>query len=366
MKRNITLLVAVLLLSLPFNGVKAKSSANSFAQGACIAAGVLGVAAGLATLADWCFSETNQQLVVRGEREYNNACQYTERVEFFENVYDISGLTNYDKNYVLTTMREPLLFTIANSLSERGIASAYYCTEVVASAKQLKQLSDRLHERINGSVGVRLNHEEIKTMRSMHALVARVDGYLPHLQLYADYLASHASYFNLFDKEANIRKHYQEELRLVQMGMHASVAIHHMKQHILAQSYGKQYPFIVYVDGLKSDITSLKYKLEGSYHYAERAGYAHQVLNALMWIRDIVIADSAYANELYYMEQARLERMRREEEMRFERERMKMIERQAQAALERAQAYHYLAASKNNTHVNNDVTNVSVNIRPYA
>lgn len=359
------LFIAISLLSLSFDDVRAKSSqANSFAQGACIAAGVLGVAAGLAKLAEWCFSETNQQLVARGEKEYNNACQYTERVEFFEQTYNISGLTSYDKDYALRTLYEPLLFTIANSLLERGVTSASYYRDVASSAAQLKQLSDRLHERINGMVGVRLDHEETKTLRFMHALVARVDGYLPHLQLFSEYLMSHKRYFNLFDKEAQLRNLYSEELRLAQTGLHASSMMYHLRGHIIGQSYGKQYPFISYVDALKSNISGLKYNLEGSYPYGERVGHANHVLNTLIWVRDIVVADSTYANEVYHREQARLEHMRREEEMRFERKRMEVLERQAQAARDCANAHYYLAATKNNsTPVVTDVsTRVSVNV----
>src|SRR5580704_1058001 len=57
-----------------------QSFGHSFWDGVGIAAAAIAVGVGAAKLASWCFTETNPQLISRGEAEYNKALGYGDMI----------------------------------------------------------------------------------------------------------------------------------------------------------------------------------------------------------------------------------------------------------------------------------------------
>jgi len=85
-KKNKMRMMVLLMVGLLSSDVLAERNAslNTFAQGACAVAGALIGAAGVAKIAEWCFFETNNQLVARGQSELKNALRYSDKITLFE------------------------------------------------------------------------------------------------------------------------------------------------------------------------------------------------------------------------------------------------------------------------------------------
>lgn len=311
-KRNKALLLLSLVGSLFCADIVAKqSSVDAFVQGACaVGLGIIGIA-GAAKLAEWCFTETNNQLVSRGDSEYRNALRYSDVMDVFEKAYGLSGFTMPHSDSIVKNVSESVLYDLATTLWNKGLSQSAYVRDVAYAKNQLKALSSKLHTRINEQAGVYLNHDERRAFNAMNELVYKVDRLLPRIGLFSDYLDYHKNYFSLYDCESRIYKYYDTELRIVKNDLHGNTAAYDLRQAIVWRHSGYKYPFIKFIDGLNGDISSLKsYIRSAGYCYAERIGFANSLLSSLDWIKRIALADDRYAHEVYQAEQERLERLR--------------------------------------------------------
>lgn len=311
-KKNKALLLLSLVGPLVCGDITAKqSSLDSFVQGACaVGLGIIGIA-GAAKLAEWCFTETNNQLVSRGQTEYTNALRYSDVMNMFEKSYMITDWSIAYREGIVKNVSEPILYDIATALWNKGLSQSAYVRDVTYAKNQLQALSSKLHTRITEQRGSYLSHDERRTFNAMNDLVFKVDQFLPSISCFADYLDYHKSYFSLYEFEARLYKYYDAELRIVKSGAYAHVMAYDLRQAIVWRYSGYRYPFITFIDGLSGDISSLKSRIRSAgYCYTERIGFADSLLYSLDWMKRIALADDRYAHEVYQAEQERLERLR--------------------------------------------------------
>lgn len=351
-KKNKSLVLFLLIGSLVCSDSAAKqSSLDTFVQGACaVGLGIIGIA-GAAKLAEWCFTETNNQLVSRGQSEYTNASRYSDVMNMFEKAYGLSGFTMPYSDSIVKNVSEPVLYDLATTLWNKGLSQSAYVRDVAYAKNQLKALSLKLHTRINEQRGSYLSYDERRTFNAMNELVFKVDQFLPRISLFSDYLDYHKSYFSLYDCESRIYKYYDTELRIVKNDVYGNAAAYDLRQAIVWRHSGSRYPFIKFVDGLSGDISSLKSHIRSAgYCYSERIGFANSLLSSLDWIKRIALADDRYAHELYQAEQERLERLRIEalqEQARIEQAQLRAM-REQNRILERNNQLRYQEICHNN------------------
>jgi hypothetical protein len=143
--------------------------------------------------------------------------------------------------------------------------------------------------------------------------------------VFADALEYHKSYFNLYDTVDVVRNKYLQEITILESGSYSTEV--EIKRHILGRS-NSQYPFKTFVRDIADDIDKVESKIRALRHeYEGKRKYAEGLVNCLTAIKNIVVSDPRYQQELYAWEQARLQRMQ-----------LQAMEMQAQAELERAQA----------------------------
>lgn len=310
--KNKALLLLSLVGSMVCGDIVAKqSSLDTFVQGACaVGLGIIGIA-GAAKLAEWCFTENNNQLVARGESEYANALRYADMIHLFGNSYMIIDWSIAYREGIISNVSEPILYDIATALWNKGLSQSAYVRDVAYAKNQLKALSSKLHARISEQIGSYLSHDERRIFNAMNDLVCKVDQMLPRISLFSEYLDYHKSYFSLYDCESRIYKYYDTELRIVKNNVYGSAVAYDLRQAIVWRHSGSRYPFIKFVDGLSSDISSLKSHMSSAgYRYSERISFANSLLSSLDCIKRIALADDRYAHEVYQAEQERLERLR--------------------------------------------------------
>jgi hypothetical protein len=310
-KKNKAFLLLLLTGSLACHDIIAEESKSFFWEGVGIAAAVVVAGVGACKLVQWCFSETNEQLVERAEREYNDALQFVDDILLFEQGYSITYITPEDRQYVFHHIYEPVLYSLARIYFDRGLESYTYINMVANAKNELDSLSKTLHHRIKKQKGKYVDHHIAQTIRAMHMLISKIDDYLPHLTLFCDYIKHNRSYFELFDIEARLYKQYDTQIRIINSNAMSHIMAHDVRQSVAWEYSDRKYPFIVFVSGIESDIATLKSYIHSlSSYYTERINYARQVLNSLKWIKNVVATDERYTYEKYQAEQERLERLK--------------------------------------------------------
>src|SRR5579863_7787993 len=93
-KRNKAIVMFLLIGSLLFSDVlcAAKESKSFFWEGVGVAAAVVAAGVGACKLLEWCFTETNSELIARAEREYQRSLQFVDSVELLENAYRLNHI----------------------------------------------------------------------------------------------------------------------------------------------------------------------------------------------------------------------------------------------------------------------------------
>jgi hypothetical protein len=352
-KKNKALLLLSLVGALICGDIIAKqSSLDTFVHGACaVGLGIIGIA-GAAKLAEWCFTETNNQLVSRGQSEYSNALRYVDVMNLFENAYGLSGFTMPHSDLIVRNVSEPILYDLATTLWNKKLSQSAYVRDVAYAKNQLRELSSKLHARINDQRGSYLSYDERKTFDAMNELASKVDHLLPRISLFSHYLDYHKSYFSLYDCESKIYTYYDAELRIVKNDAYGTTVAYDLRQAIVWRHSGSRYPFMKFVDGLSGDISSLVSCIRSAgYCYSERIGFANSLLTSLDCIKRIALADERYAREVYQAEQERLERLRIEalqEQARIERAQLDAM-REQNRILERNNELRRQEMRKNNS-----------------
>jgi hypothetical protein len=109
-----------------------------------------------------------------------------------------------------------------------------------------------------------------------------------------------------------VRSKYFQEISLLESNRYATEM--EIKRSIVNRDNG-QYAFRTFVINIKSDISTLESNIRAVKHnYDNKRQYAQMLVNYMITIKNIVVNDPRYQQELYEWEQAELQRMRLEAE----------------------------------------------------
>lgn len=318
-------LVGLVMTSLCYSNVQARN--DGFIAGACaIGAALFGVA-GAVALVDWCCSETDDQLIARVSGEYSNIySQYYDAMTYFGR---ISGMSNYVSAAYkpVGTISESVLYEFATYVWHQNSTQGSYRSNLVAVKNQLQSFVQALRKRIHALEGKSYKYEDQQRLRTMRKLLNDTEDLSLNITLFADCLDHHRSYFNLYDSIDTIRTRYIQEITIFESGRYSVPA--EIKFYIVNSDSG-QYAFRTFVNRVESDIATLKSDIRAlAYNYDARRQYAKTLINYLVDIKNIVINDPRYQEELYQYEQARLQRLQ-----------IEALEAQARAERERVFAIH--------------------------
>jgi hypothetical protein len=333
-KRNAKLLVAPLLVSLCCSGNSyawdnQNSPAQNFVTGVCaVEAAVIG-AVGAVALVDWCFSETDDQLIVRVDCECRTITNtYTDTMNYFGT---ISGMSNYisasHKPYHIIS--ESVLYELATRVWNSGSHVSSYRSDLCSSKEQLRSSVQKLRNRMQALEGKHRNYGDEHRVRTMRTLLNNAEELYSHIAFFAECLEHHKTYFNLYDTVGTLRNSYAQYLALDDSGVYSDVIAYNLKNAIIC-SVGGRYPFRVFVNTIESDIAQLRSHIRSlAYDYQSGRRYANFTLDQLVWMKNAVMTDSRYAQELYDWEQARLQRLQ-----------LEALEAQARAERDRVNALY--------------------------
>lgn len=325
-RRNSIALTVLLMLSVCCSSTMHARN-DGFVEGACaIGAAILGVAGGVA-LADWYFSETDDQMIARIDTECRRIhSQYYDTMTYFG---QISGM-NYHVAAVykpFTSIPESVLHEFATHVWHNNSTQYAYRSSVIAAKNQLKNSVQGLRKRVQALGGKCYKYEDQRRLTTMRQLLNSTDNLLGHITLFADCLECHRTYFNLYDTVDTIRNRYFAALTIFESGSYSVPA--ELKRYVVSCDNG-QYAFRTFVITIESDIANLKSDIRSLGHsYPEKRQYVNYLLQNLFEIKNIIKNDPRYQQELYEWEQARLQRLQ-----------LEALEAQARAERDRVDAMH--------------------------
>lgn len=342
-KHKKSLLLLPVLVSLSTGNIQARGAHDGFIAGACAVGAALIGAAGIAAIADWCTAETDDQLIGRVGNEFHTiSSQYQQTMDYFG---PRAGIGIHSPHNPIQYISEEVLYEFATSVWNSSTSQAQYRSQVRSAQRSLESCMKDVRKRIHTLQGRYISYEDQKKIATMKNLLRNGDTLLADVTLFADCLECHKTYFTLYDSEGTIRNKYEQEMNIVTSDRYTLVS--DLKRYILSRDSG-QYAFRNFVVTIEDDISTLKsdvYSLK--YNYESRRYYAQTAIHNLSTIRDIIVSDPRYQQELYQWQQAELERQRLEaiqaharlerDRLRVERERNRLIEQQIELAREKMQ-----------------------------
>jgi len=333
-KRSGTALAGLLAISLCCSSV-VQAMSDSFAERACaVGAAVVGVVGAIA-LADWYFSETDDQMIARVDAECRNIySQYADTMSYFG---QISGMNHYvSANFKpFNAISELVLHEFATYIWNSNSTQYDYRSKVVSAKHQLQSSVQGLRKRFGALEGKCYTHEDQRRFRAMRQLLDNAQELLSDLTMFVDSLEHHRSYFNLYDTLDTVRNRYLQELTIFESGRY-SVPVE-LNRCIV--SNGEKYALRRFVLAIESDIANLKSDIRSlAYNYPGKRQYANGLIQCLFEIKSIIMSDPRYQQELYEWEQARLHQLQLEAQQaqaRAERDRVWVMREQNRILEER-------------------------------
>jgi hypothetical protein len=316
------ILLSLAVVSLSHHNADAKN--NGFVEG-CLAVGAAAIGiAGIATAVNYCFSESDDQLIARAESEHIRAA----------NAYSGMFYDFYCDPY--HTGLEFQLYEIASIVWNKGQSQNAYRSGMRSARDQLQSSLEKLRKRFSKLISKR-NYEDQSRARRMNALIGKIESFLLELNSLYNFIEKHRYYFDLYESDGKISNYYSNLIAIARSGSY--YAAQDIKQAILYADNGR-YPYINFVKTIKSNIATLKTDMRYlAYSYPNRAMLAQNLIDTLSWMRNIVVADVRYSNEQYDQEQERLE----QERQRLAREQLEMYRAQLRAQEAQLRAQQELA-----------------------
>ncbi len=271
---------------------------------------------GVVTAANWLFSETDEQLVVRAENTFS---QTERKYRSFIMTYNNLRYRGYDEND---------LYRLATSIWSETQNISRYCGSVSSATRELRKLRDMLHNRLMKlSQQYSNDYNAQANIDRMKRILVTINQFLPHLESVNKYMYTHRRYFDLYEADGNVRNDYRELLELIGRYPHNSYhLLSAIKQFAVIES-GTWYPLTTFATELQSDIDRVKSALRrADYRYYNRISCGQGLIDKLSRVLSVLCADPSYAQEYRDLENERImqEQLRiARERARLERERLK-------------------------------------------
>lgn len=298
--------VLCLLLLFTFSETHLRGSDfwDGVVHGACIIGATAAGVAGVAKLASWCFSETDEQLIARSHFEYNHVVsKYGQEIVCFESMVHMP----YGE---LACVSENIVYTLGERIWNSGDDQYSYRSELRTWRSTLRTTAKKLRDRIADIVsnysgrGVGLNDMRLQAEK-LEILVSR-------LQPYSDLLDCHESFYDLAWKEGKIQRYYVDELSALNMGYSSAILCHKLQECVAAHHMLVKYPYSAYIKKLESDIAFLRRAVAHLvYHYPVRVACVSRLVESLEYIKIVIASDPSYSREVFAKQQAELDEARR-------------------------------------------------------
>ncbi len=308
---------------------------NGFIVGACAIGGALLAAAGIAAAVEYCWSETDEQATYRIDRKCRDIhAQYKDDMGYFYNLSGIHPLSK--KAYQVRDISERVLYEFATYVWNQNIYQHNYRLGVCSARNELQACVQDLRKRIHSLERKSCTYEEQKQLTTMRKLLNSAENLQLDVGLFAECLEFHRTYFDLYQSVGNTRNKYLPAIDIV-----TSRRYNYQGEikHFVIINDGSQYAFKNFVTTIESDIANLNSYIRSLAHnYDSGRSYAYSLVGNLTEIKNIIVSDPRYQQELYAYEQARLDRQRMqmlEEQARLERDRIDMMNRQNRLLEER-------------------------------
>jgi hypothetical protein len=297
-RQKSTLLAGLMIASLMCSNATAKAgNSDGFVTGLCAAGAALLGVAGAVALADWCFSETDDQMIARIDAQCRDiVASYQDDMMYLNRL-----MRTYDTS-------ESTLHEFATYVWNKNVTQRDYRSGVWTTKGNLDSSVKTLRKRVNKLASKRLKHEDQEVLRRMRQLLNHAEELLTSVGRFVDVLESHKTYFDLYDAIDSVRSKYFQEINILESRSFTTET--EIKRSILNRDHG-QYAFRTFVIRIKSDISDLESKIRFLKHgYDAKRQYAQLLLNYMITIKNIVVNDPRYQQELYEWEQAELQRQR--------------------------------------------------------
>jgi hypothetical protein len=242
----------------------------------------------------------------------------------------ISGIDHYASSSYkpFHTVSEVALYEFATYVWHQNSTQHNYRSNLVVAKNQLQSNVQGLRKRIHNLEGKSGKYEDQQRLRVMRKLLNDTEGFSSDMTLFVGCLEHHKTYFNLYDSVDAARSRYVQEITIFESGRYS--VPEEIKFYITTHDSGS-YAFKNFVQDIEEYITNLKSDIRSlAYSYAKGREYAKGLVNVLVEIRNIVIADPRYQEELYRYEQACLQRQH-----------IEALQAQARAERERADAIYH-------------------------
>lgn len=279
----------------------------------CTIAGLVAVSiGGIVGLYKWISYESDTQLIQNARIEYTDLYALSKDcITLLERAYQIHTLTPSDSKRIISDINEAVLYEIALQFWRNKKSIDNYRNSLQMSIINLhtrrSQLLMRIHALKQDSY---TNYNQMA--KEMEGLAKTLEQWLPHFELLRDYLWYHRTYFALFEKEDTIRVRYQYELQaMTDQPYNRDYIKQQIKQAIalrqLHENY--KYPYMHYVEEIDGNVADLKKCLEHTtLPYTDRIGWSAWTKDSLHYIKQLVIADYSYIQELEFRERQKNER----------------------------------------------------------
>src|SRR5438477_5011550 len=262
-KHKNSLLLLPVLVSLSVGNVQARGNHDGFIAGACAVGAALIGAAGIAAIADWCHSETDDQLIGRVGNEFHTiASQYQQTMDYFG---PRAGVGIHAPHSPIQYISEDVLYEFGTFVWNNETSHADYRSRVWSAKHTLQSCMKDLRKRIHALEGKYNAYEDQKRLATMRSLVKNGNQLLADIALFADCLECHKTYFTLYDAEGTLRNTYAQEINIVTSERYTLVT--ELKRYILSRD-SSQYAFSNFVANLEHDISNLQscvYNLKYNY-----------------------------------------------------------------------------------------------------
>lgn len=237
---------------------------------------------------------------------------------------------------------EDFLYTLAvKKHHQAGIYS--YLSDLNNTIQELEKARTELAKRIPNLSTHSCGHEDSGLKNDMQTAASNIQTLLNDLIALRDILATHKSYFELYQTEAIISERYtRERIVLAHAYGDRNAEMFAIRHYVIAESSasGSPFPRVSYIKPLDRDIASFEERIRHTGHYPRRVQLAQQLLQSLRAIKGYIVTDATYAQEImsYEQDQREKERIRIEQE-KADAERRKAAAAEEQARAERERAY---------------------------
>ena len=344
---------------------------------------VSAVAYGIYKFASWLFTESNETIINRAEKELSKYfTSLGSAIAVVEAAYPIRQLDINSRLALTTEVNEQLLYNLYPLTKIIYSDSVNYINELDNTVRKLKKEREIVGKRINklsldkapvfasvilsdrseskdatpGKRDDRGVYESSNNFfyRKLKEIHEKIDYQLISLEFLNILMKNHRSYFQLNDDYSKYLSIYKRELDIAASSGGISLG-YELKRCALIKFNRASYPYLIYEEKISSDTDKLSesiYRL--AYNYPTLIQYSKQLLQNLRTVHEYVITDPDFHQE----------KIRRENDLR-EKERIVIAQREAAAKEREAKAREQQAQAAfqhNNILANQQPNKQTVNI----